>query len=568
MNKRKKITIIMYLSIIIVNLTMFIVGYVNYLYPKLGDYHVLGVNASNNLLLLELDGAHNATRYEVTLSNKDKEVYKTNSNSPKIPILYYDKEYNESYDVKVLAYNKNNSYIERDYTYINKDPSFIESEKYFDSSLDINLKLKGYKKDSKYKIEILYKDKMIYSGAVTSEYITIPKEKVMGYSGELKAVLKNDYNRILNEFKFYLNMPMIGNLHITSPSNNYITRWNDIVLKYDGGENSNRYKVLLYQEGILVNDIDLESINNEVTIPADSFMEDNQYDIVLKAYYDDYLDVSKEDSIHVTISKKETTNPVYVTHNPTFIKAGTSVELKSRTSNAFIYYTTDGSEPDTNSNLYTKPIIINEDTLIKTYAVTKNRYDSVVNTYDFKVRDKNLVFYLSPSNQYLNYGNSDAGYTTEMEIMNKIADVVQQNLTEKGVIVYRNVPSAGINAWNAESNYVKADFHLAIHSNASGTRLARGIEIYVDKETSKALSIASVIYENLWQIYDGNDNPLYDRGIKYARGSLGEVNEDFLPCGSLIEVAYHDQYDDALWIMQNIENIGNNIANSIYSYYN
>lgn len=568
MNKRKKITIIMYLSIIIVNLTMFIVGYVNYLYPKLGDYHVLGVNASNNLLLLELDGAHNATRYEVTLSNKDKEVYKTNSNSPTIPILYYDKEYNESYDVKVLAYNKNNSYVERDYTYINKDPSFIESEKYFDSSLDINLKLKGYKKDSKYKIEILYKDKMIYSGAVTSEYITIPKEKVMGYSGELKAVLKNDYNRILNEFKFYLNMPMIGNLHITSPSNNYITRWDDIVLKYDGGENSNRYKVLLYQEGILVNDIDLESINNEVTIPADSFMEDNQYDIVLKAYYDDYLDVSKEDSIHVTISKKETTNPVYVTHNPTFIKAGTSVELKSRTSNAFIYYTTDGSEPDTNSNLYTKPIIINEDTLIKTYAVTNNRYDSVVNTYDFKVRDKNLVFYLSPSNQYLNYGNSDAGYTTEMEIMNKIADVVQQNLTEKGVIVYRNVPSAGINAWNAESNYVKADFHLAIHSNASGTKLARGIEIYVDKETSKALSIASVIYENLWQIYDGNDNPLYDRGIKYARGSLGEVNEDFLPCGSLIEVAYHDQYDDALWIMQNIENIGNNIANSIYSYYN
>lgn len=568
MNKRKKITIIIYLSIIIVNLTMFIVGYVNYLYPKLGDYHVLGVNASNNLLLLELDGAHNATRYEVTLSNKDKEVYKTNSNSPKIPILYYDKEYNESYDVKVLAYNKNNSYIERDYTYINKDPSFIESEKYFDSSLDINLKLKGYKKDSKYKIEILYKDKMIYSGAVTSENITIPKEKVMGYSGELKAVLKNDYNRILNEFKFYLNMPMIGNLHITSPSNNYITRWDDIVLKYVGGENSNRYKVLLYQEGILVNDIDLESINNEVTIPADSFMEDNQYDIVLKAYYDDYLDVSKEDSIHVTISKKETTNPVYVTHNPTFIKAGTSVELKSRTSNAFIYYTTDGSEPDTNSNLYTKPIIINEDTLIKTYAVTNNRYDSVVNTYDFKVRDKNFVFYLSPSNQYLNYGNSDAGYTTEMEIMNKIADVVQQNLTDKGVIVYRNVPSAGINAWNAESNYVKADFHLAIHSNASGTRLARGIEIYVDKETSKALSIASVIYENLWQIYDGNDNPLYDRGIKYARGSLGEVNEDFLPCGSLIEVAYHDQYDDALWIMQNIENIGNNIANSIYSYYN
>ena len=134
--------------------------------------------------------------------------------------------------------------------------------------------------------------------------------------------------------------------------------------------------------------------------------------------------------------------------------------------------------------------------------------------------------------------------------------------------MYRNYPSGDINAWVAASNYVRADFHLAIHSNASLSHEARGIEIYVDDAQSNALSIATNIYNNLWSIYPGNNVSTYNRGVKYANGSLGEVNDDFLPTGALIEVAYHDQYDDALWIMQNINTIGENIANSILSYYN
>ena len=109
---------------------------------------------------------------------------------------------------------------------------------------------------------------------------------------------------------------------------------------------------------------------------------------------------------------------------------------------------------------------------------------------------------------------------------------------------------------------------MAIHSNASASHEARGIEIYVDDAQSNALSIATNIYNNLWSIYPGNNVSTYNRGVKYANGSLGEVNDDFLPTGALIEVAYHDQYDDALWIMQNINTIGENIANSILSYYN
>lgn len=152
--------------------------------------------------------------------------------------------------------------------------------------------------------------------------------------------------------------------------------------------------------------------------------------------------------------------------------------------------------------------------------------------------------------------------------MNRIGDTVVNTLKINGVTVYRNNSSGDINAWNNVSNAVNADFHLAIHSNASGTHLARGPEIFVDDETSLALSIASNIYDNLWAIYPGNSIQSYHRGVKYARGSLGEVNKEYLPCGALIEVAYHDNVDDATWIMQNIDKIGQNIANSILTYYN
>ena len=72
----------------------------------------------------------------------------------------------------------------------------------------------------------------------------------------------------------------------------------------------------------------------------------------------------------------------------------------------------------------------------------------------------------------------------------------------------------------------------------------------------------------MWSIYPGNTNPTYNRGVKYARGSLGEANDDYVRNGALIEVAFHDEYNDALWIVENLEQIGQNIASSIISYYN
>ena len=235
-------------------------------------------------------------------------------------------------------------------------------------------------------------------------------------------------------------------------------------------------------------------------------------------------------------------------------------------SNITIYYTLNGKEPDSNSLVYTKPITINSNTIIKTYAVKDNMFDSDINTYEFKIKEKELVVYLSPSNQYSNKGVKEAGYTNEMDMMNKLTDYLEEELKNAGVTVYRNKSSGNINAWLAESNSKKSDFHFAIHSNASINHDVKGMEIYVDKSTSKSFSIASNIYNNLYEIYPYRDE-IADRGVKYASGALGEANDNFIKCGALIEIAYHDNYYDALWIAQNMKNIAQNIANSILEFY-
>lgn len=92
------------------------------------------------------------------------------------------------------------------------------------------------------------------------------------------------------------------------------------------------------------------------------------------------------------------------------------------------------------------------------------------------------------------------------------------------------------------------------------------MEIYVDKPTSKCLSIASNIYSGLYDIYPYRDE-ISNRGVKYADGSLGEVNDNYIKCGALIEIAYHDNYYDAIWIVNNMEEIAQNIADSILKFY-
>ena len=557
--------------LIFLNLSFFIVGYISYLYPKLGNFQIENVIETDRFLTVNVTPSLNATKYEVTVKKEKEVIYETASEDTNIPLENLEANYNDSLDIEVKAINKNNEEKASDnrVEYVYYDASFRKEENYFYSNnQDVVLNLEGYDPNEDYSVAVFYGKKNVFQALHVTSSIIIPKENLKGYSGRLTAILYNKNKRKINSMNFYVNTPVVGKINITSPTNDFKTRWNDITLKFNGGENATHYYVNFYVNNNLVKTEEVFPINNQVLLEAAWFMENTDYKIVFEAVYEDYFEIAEKKEIYVSVGEKETTSPVVVSHNPNFIKEGTRVSLSSRTSDAIIYYTTDGSVPNANSLVYQEPLIITNDMTVKTYAVSSNRYDSAMNEYNFKIMDKTPVIYLSPSNQFGNYGVKTVGYTTEEEMMNKLADVIERHLKNAGFIVYRNNPYGDINAWNAVSNRVGADFHLAIHSNASKDHTARGIEIHVDDETSPSLSAATFVYNNLWSIYPGNTNPTYNRGVKYARGSLGEANDDYVRNGALIEVAFHDEYNDALWIVENMEQIGQNIASSIISYYN
>ncbi|MCI8524643.1 MAG: hypothetical protein HFF17_01715 [Oscillospiraceae bacterium] len=62
-----------------------------------------------------------------------------------------------------------------------------------------------------------------------------------------------------------------------------------------------------------------------------------------------------------------------------------SVTLSSRTADATIYYTTDGTAPTEESTEYTGPVTVDEDTVLKTIATAEGRTPSVVSTYTYRI---------------------------------------------------------------------------------------------------------------------------------------------------------------------------------------
>ena len=107
------------------------------------------------------------------------------------------------------------------------------------------------------------------------------------------------------------------------------------------------------------------------------------------------------------------------------------------------------------------------------------------------------------------------------------------------------------------------DLHVALHSNAtgSGDRSRRGSEVYYFPTSVNGARAAEIIANNLKLIYHLPQNV---RTIPTT--AIGEVRRTRAP-GVLIEFAYHDNYEDAIWIRDNIEAIAANVVVSLTDYF-
>jgi hypothetical protein len=78
--------------------------------------------------------------------------------------------------------------------------------------------------------------------------------------------------------------------------------------------------------------------------------------------------------------------------NPTFSPTGgtyataQSVTISSTTSGATFYYTTDGSTPTTSSTLYTAPVVISKNTMLKAIAVATGYANSPLTWSAYTIR--------------------------------------------------------------------------------------------------------------------------------------------------------------------------------------
>lgn len=163
--------------------------------------------------------------------------------------------------------------------------------------------------------------------------------------------------------------------------------------------------------------------------------------------------------------------------------------------------------------------------------------------------------YLSPSTQERNIGYGN--YGSEEYRMNQVADVVEKVLTQHGVKVYRNRPDWDLKEVVRDSNLRKSDLHFTIHSNAGG---GRGAEIFAYSSQSEGAKAAKIIYDEFEKITN-----IKGRGIKF-NSKFYELNSTNAPA-ILIEVAFHDNLEDANWIINNIEKIGVALAKGALKYF-
>ncbi len=169
--------------------------------------------------------------------------------------------------------------------------------------------------------------------------------------------------------------------------------------------------------------------------------------------------------------------------------------------------------------------------------------------------------FLSPSTQDMNpyvIGGSEEYY------MNLVADAMEPYLRANGIYFTRNDPSGTVSNSINQSNSGTYDLHLALHSNAAGPGNegnVRGTDVYYAQGSDNGQRAAFIIADNFKEIY-----PIPDLVRALATTRLAEVTRTRAPA-VLVEIAYHDNVEDANWIVNNIDPIARNLSESVTTYF-
>ena len=171
------------------------------------------------------------------------------------------------------------------------------------------------------------------------------------------------------------------------------------------------------------------------------------------------------------------------------------------------------------------------------------------------------IVYLSPSTQE---NNNYVTNGTEEQWMNRLADAMEPHLTASGIRYVRNTPEMTAASSVRASNSGNYDLHVALHSNAAPEGQygsARGIIAFYYPGSSNGQRAAIIMSDNLKSIY-----PLPNLVRAESTVVIGEVRRVRAP-SVFLEIGYHDNPDDAVWITTNLETIAKNLVFSLTEYF-
>ena len=173
------------------------------------------------------------------------------------------------------------------------------------------------------------------------------------------------------------------------------------------------------------------------------------------------------------------------------------------------------------------------------------------------------IVFLSPSTQDWNPYVTGSG--SEEYWMNRIVDAMEPYLRSNAIRYRRNDPNGSAAAAIREANSGYYDFYLALHSNAIGNgepqSSTRGIIAFYYPGSSGGQRGAELIAKNLREIY-----PLPDKVTTRPTTALGEVSRSRFPA-VLVEIGYHDNYSDALWVEGHVEDIARQLVRALTEYF-
>lgn len=169
--------------------------------------------------------------------------------------------------------------------------------------------------------------------------------------------------------------------------------------------------------------------------------------------------------------------------------------------------------------------------------------------------------FLSPSTQE---GNPYVVGGNEAYYMNQLTDAMEPLLDLAGISYGRNDREGNVRTSVDMSNEGDYKLHLALHSNASPVGFEgvfQGPYVFYHPASAQGERSATMIAEGLRRVYPHPDLP---RTVPST--NLYELREARAPV-AFLEVAFHDNEEDATWIAENILPIADNLVESLAEYF-